>query len=146
MNYRSVMLKIIYSFYTCFNSISNLYVVIRLNDWVLILRKFYAGRPGLVVTRGKLSQWLYWEKNLLERRTGHILDVFVNANSFCVQCSVMASAALNRDRVLHHLPRQVKFYSLSFHEIDTKRLFQRNKLLDYLERCPFTKYVAQSTT
>ena len=38
------------------------------------------GRPGLIVTRGKLSQWLYWEKNLLERSTGHILDVAVNAN------------------------------------------------------------------
>ena len=49
-------------------------------------------RPGLVVTTGKLSQWLYWEKNLLERSTGHMLDVSVNANSFCVQCSVMASA------------------------------------------------------
>ena len=38
--------------------------------------------------RGKLSQWLYWEKNLLERSTGHILNVSVNANSFRVQCSV----------------------------------------------------------
>ena len=71
---------------------------------------------------GKLSQWLYWEKNLLERSTGHILGVSVNAKSFCVQCSVMASAALTRDRVLHYLPRQVKFYSLSFHVIDIKRL------------------------
>ena len=41
----------------------------------------------------------------------------------------MASAALTRDRVLHYLPRQVKFYSFSFHVIDIKRLFQRNKLL-----------------
>ena len=47
----------------------------------------------------------------------------------------MASAALTRDRVLHYLPRQVKFYSLSFHVIDIKRFFQRNKLLYYLERC-----------
>ena len=70
-----------------------------------------------VVTRGKLSQWLYWEKNLLERSTGRILDVSVNANSFCVQCSVMASAAFTRDRVLHYLPHQVKFYSLIFHVI-----------------------------
>ena len=62
-----------------------------------------------------------------------ILEVFVNANSFCIQCSVMASAALTRDRVLHYLPRQVKFYSLSFRVIDIKRLFQRNKLLYYLK-------------
>ena len=41
-----------------------------------------------------------------------------------------------RDRVLHYLPRQVKFYSLSFHVIDIKLLFQRDKLLYYLEGCP----------
>ena len=35
----------------------------------------------------------------------------VNANSFCVQSFVMASAALTRDQALHYLPRQVKFYS-----------------------------------
>ena len=93
------------------------------------------------VDRGKLSQWLHWKKNLLERSTGHILDVSVNANSFCVQCSVMASAVLTRDRVLHYLSRQVKFYSLSFHLIDIKRHFKRNKLLYYLDRCPFTEYV-----
>ena len=69
------------------------------------------------------------------------VDVSVNANSFCVQCLVMASAALTRDRVLQYLPRQVKLYSLSFHVIDIKRLFQRNKLFYYLERCPFTEYV-----
>ena len=73
--------------------------------------------------------------NLLERSTGHILDVSVNGNSFCVQCSVMASAALTRDGVLHYFPGQVKFYSLSFHVIDIKHLFQRNKLLYYLEGC-----------
>ena len=78
---------------------------------------------------------------ILERSTGHILDVSVNPNSFCVPCSVMASAALTRDRVLHYLPRQVKFYSLSFHVIDNKRLLQHNKLLYYLERYPFTEYV-----
>ena len=50
----------------------------------------------------------------------------------------MASAALTTDRGLHYLPRQVKFYSLSFHVIDIKRLFQRNNMLDYPERCPFT--------
>ena len=77
-----------------------------------IIRK---NRPGLAATRGKLSQWLYWEKNLLERSTGHILDMSVNANFFGVQCSMMASAALTRDPVLHYLPRQVKFDSLSFH-------------------------------
>ena len=53
----------------------------------------------------------------------------------------MASAALTRDRVLRSLPRQVKFYALSFHVIDIKRHFQRNKLLYYLERCPFIEYV-----
>ena len=74
--------------------------------------------------------------NLLERSTGHILDVSVNANSFCDQYSVMESAALNRDRVSHYFPRKVKFYSLSFHVIDIKRLFQCNKLLYYLERSP----------
>ena len=58
-----------------------------------------------------------------------------HANSLCVQCFVMASAALTRDRILHYLPRQVKFYSLSFHVIDINRPFQRNKLLYYLERC-----------
>ena len=54
---------------------------------------------------------------------------------------MMASAALTRDRVLHYLPRQVKFRSPSFHVIDIKRLLQRDKLLYYLERCPFTEYV-----
>ena len=64
--------------------------------------------------------------------------MFMNANS------VMASSALTKDRVLHYLPRQVKFYSLSFHVIDIKRLFQRNKLVYYLERFPFTEYVGYS--
>ena len=82
----------------------------------------------------------------LECSTGHILDVSVNANSFCIQCSVMASAALTSDRVLHYLPHQVKFYSLSFHLVDIKRLFHRNELFYYLERRPFTEYVSQSTT
>ena len=81
----------------------------------LIRKRMVQGKPGLVVTRGKLSQQLYWENNLLERST--------------------------RDRVLHYLPRQVKFDSLSCHVIEIKRLFQRNKLLYYLERCPFTEYV-----
>ena len=93
------------------------------------------------IDRGKLSQWLYWENNLLERSTGRILDVSVNANSFCIQCSVVATAALARDRVLHYLPRQVKLYSLSFHVIDIKRLFQCNKLLYYFEKCNFIEYV-----
>ena len=79
------------------------------------------------------------KNNLLERCTGHILDVSVSANCFCVQCSVMALAALARDRVLHYLPRQVKFYSLSFYVVDIKCLFKRNKLLHYLERCPFSE-------
>ena len=52
----------------------------------------------------------------------------------------MASAALTSDLVLQYLPRQVKFYFLIFHVIDIKRLFQRNKLLYYLEKCPFTEY------
>ena len=55
--------------------------------------------------------------------------------------TVMTSAALTRDRVLHYLPRQVKFYSLSFHAIDIKRLFQRNELLYYLEKSPFNEHV-----
>ena len=46
----------------------------------------------------------------------------------------MASAAL-------WCQRQVKFYFLSFHVIDIKRLFQRNKLLYYLESSPFTEYL-----
>ena len=83
--------------------------------------------------RGNLSQWLYWKNNLLKRSAGHLLYVSVNASSFGVQCSVMASAALTRDQVLHYLPRQVKFYSLSFYVIDIKRLFQRNKLFIILK-------------
>ena len=78
----------------------------------------------------------------LERSIGYILDASVNATFFCVQCSVMASVTLTKDRVLHYLSRQVKFYSLSFSVIDIKRLFQHNKLLCYLERCPFTEYAA----
>ena len=64
------------------------------------------GRPGLVVTWGKLSQWFFKKNYLLERSIGHILDVSVNANSFPVQCSVIAGAALTRDRILHFLPRK----------------------------------------
>ena len=45
-------------------------------------------------------------------------------------------ATLTTDRVLHYHQRQVKFNSLSFYVIDTKCLFQRDKLLYYLERCP----------
>ena len=61
---------------------------------------------GQVVTWGKLSQWLIKKKNLLERSINHILDVSVNANSFPVQCSMIASVALTRIRVLHFLPRK----------------------------------------
>ena len=53
----------------------------------------------------------------------------------------MASATLTKDWVLRYLPRQVKFYSLSFHIIDIKRLFQRYKLLYYLEKRSFTEHV-----
>ena len=49
--------------------------------------------------------------------------MFVNANSFCVQCSVLASAALTRDRILHYLPLQVKFYFLGLREIELSTLF-----------------------
>ena len=42
----------------------------------------------------------------------------MNVNSFVVQCSVIASAALIRDRVLHFLQRKKKIYLLSFHVID----------------------------
>ena len=48
---------------------------------------------------------------------------------------------LTRHRVLHYLSRRVKFYFLSFHVIDIKRLFQCNKLLYDLDSCPFTEYV-----
>ena len=43
--------------------------------------------------------------------------------SFPVQCSVITSAALIIKRALHFLPRKVKFYSLNFHIIDIKHLF-----------------------
>ena len=75
---------------------------------------------------------------VLERSIGHILDVSVNANSSPVQYSVIASAALTRDRVLHFLPRKKKIYSLNFHVIDIKHVFQCNRLLYYLEECFFT--------
>ena len=65
----------------------------------------------------------------LKRNIGHILDVSVNANSFPVQCAVIASAALTRDRGLHFLPRKKKIYSLNFHVINIERLFQCNRLL-----------------
>ena len=51
---------------------------------------------------------------LLERSIAHILDVSVNANSCPFQCSVIASAALTRDQVLHFLPRKKKFTCLIF--------------------------------
>ena len=75
---------------------------------------------------------------LLERNIGHILDVSVNADSFAAQYSVIASAALTRDRVLHFLPQKKKFYSLNFYVIDIKHLFQCNRLLYYLKECFFT--------
>ena len=55
----------------------------------------------------------------------------VNANSFSVMCSVIASAALTRDRVLYFLPRKKKFYYV----IDIKHLFHCNRLLYYLREC-----------
>ena len=64
----------------------------------------------------------------------------VNANSFCVQCSVMASTALTRDRVLNYLPRQVKCYYLSFYVIDIERFFQRNKLLYTSQQHKYLKH------
>ena len=66
---------------------------------------------------------------LLEPSIGHILDVSVNANSFPVQCSVIASAALTRDRVFYFLPWKKKFYSLNFHVIDIKHRFRFSRLL-----------------
>ena len=75
------------------------------------------------VDRGKLSQWLLKKNYLLERNIGHILDVSVNADSFAAQCSVIASAALTRDRVVHFLPRKKKIYYLNFCVIDIKHLF-----------------------
>ena len=62
----------------------------------------------------------------------------VNADSFAAQCSVIASAALTRDRVLNFLPQKKKFYSLNFHVIDIKHLFQCNRLLYYLNECFFS--------
>ena len=75
------------------------------------------------VDRGMLSQWLFEKNYLLERSIGHILDVSVNANFFRVQCSLIASIALIRDRVLHFLPRKKKIYWLNFHVIDIKYHF-----------------------
>ena len=73
---------------------------------------------------------LYKKTISLKRNIGHILDVPVNANSFPVQRSVIASAALTRDRGLHFLPRKKKIYSLNFHVINIEHLFQYNRLLD----------------
>ena len=50
-------------------------------------------------------------------------DVSMNANFFPVQCSVIVSAALARDRILNFLPRKKNFYSLNFYVIDIKHLF-----------------------
>ena len=84
-------------------------------------------RLGLVEPQGQVvTTALFTKKNLPERSTGHIIGVAVNAKLFRVQCSIMASAALTKDRLLHYLPGQVKFYRLSFQVIYIKRLFQRN--------------------
>ena len=40
----------------------------------------------------------------------------------------LVPSTLTKDRVLHYLPRQVKFYSLSFRVIEIKRLFIATKL------------------
>ena len=77
-------------------------------------------------------------KYLLDHSIGYILDVSVNAKSFPVQCFVIASAALTRERVLHFLPQKVEFYPLHFHVIDIERLFQCNILLYHLKECLFT--------
>ena len=45
-----------------------------------------------------------------------------NYSHFPVQCSVIASAALTRERVLYFLPRKIKFYSLNVHVIHVKNL------------------------
>ena len=58
-----------------------------------------------------------------------VFFVSVNANFFPVQCSVFAAAALTRDRVFNFLPRKKKCYSLNFHVIDIKHLFQYNVIL-----------------
>ena len=57
----------------------------------------------------------------------------VNADSFAAQCSVIASAALTRDRVLHFLPQKKKCYSLNLYVIDIKHPFQCNRLLYILK-------------
>ena len=96
---------------------------------------FVSSRQGIVnfrdgrVDRGQLSHGASYhngslkKNDLIERSIGHILYVSVNANSFLVQNSVIASAALTGDRVLHFLSRKKKFYSLNFHVIDIKHLF-----------------------
>ena len=60
---------------------------------------------------------------ILKSLFSSVTDVSVNANSFPVQCSVIASSALTKDWVIYFLPRK-KMYSLNFHVIDTKHLFQ----------------------
>ena len=52
---------------------------------------------GQVVTMALLKKYL------LECSIGHILDVAMNPNSSPVQCSVIASAVLTRDRVLQNV-------------------------------------------
>ena len=93
------------------------------------------------VDRGELSHGASCHNGSLNKlftRTQQrslVLEVSVNANSFSVQCSMIASAALTRDRVLHFLPLKKKFYSLNFHVIDIEYLFQCNRLLYYLKKC-----------
>ena len=64
------------------------------------------------VDQGKLSQWLYWEKNLLERSTGHILDVpggswYMWPSSWLKEiryCSIVARGSLEI-LAYHSLPK-----------------------------------------
>ena len=77
-----------------------------------------------------------WGKNILERSTGHTLDVLVNANSFRDRIN-----CLDQRSSFTFFSRPSKFYSLNFQVIDIKRIFQRNRLLYYLEGCHFTEYV-----
>ena len=72
---------------------------------------------------------------------GHVLNVSVNDNSFCVQCSVMASAALTRDRVLHYLPRQNTILLSQFSRNKQLSAFFNAINCYYLERWPYTEYV-----
>ena len=85
----------------------------------LQIKSIVYGWPELVVTRGKLSQWLYWEKNLLERSTGHILDV-----------SVGGSQNLERRNAERPIFRNIKIANIKItkHELFDNFIFEFDSL------------------